>query len=333
MEQPASTPVAHPDVLAYLESREPTATWRTGDVQALRREARTEALAVRGDLSSVADVQAVTIGGRQCRLYLPHVPDGGKDGVGAHPGDFDDIVLWVHGGGWVHGDLDCYAGVARAIAAQSGRPVLAVTYRLVPEFRYPAALDDVWAAVEWATERYAHVALAGDSAGGNLVAVTAIKARDAGIRLAAQVLVYPMVDSTAETEYKLAFRERYASFANQQDFGAATFERIDQLWKEYAPDLATRTQPWVSPMHASSLYGLAPAVIVTAEHDILRGEAESYAGRLREHGVPVTMLEFPGQVHGFFQMRSVITDAHRAMSLVVDSLEDEFRRHVSTTSA
>lgn len=332
MEQPASSAVAHPDVLAYLNAREPTATWRTGDVEALRREARAEALAVRGDLSGVGDVRAVTIGGRQARLYLPLLPGGGGD-AGIHSTDCDDIVLWVHGGGWVHGDLDCYAGVTRAIAAESGRPVLAASYRLVPEHRYPAALEDVWAALEWATERYPHVALAGDSAGANLVAVTALKARDAGISLAAQVLVYPMVDSTAETEYKLAFRERYASFANQQDFGAATYQRIDQLWKEYAPDPTTRTQPWVSPMHASSLHGLAPAVIVTAEHDILRGEAEMYAERLREHGVPVTMLEFPGQVHGFFQMRSVITDAHRAMKLVVESLDDEFRRHGSPASA
>ena len=305
----SATPVPNDEVRRYLETVRPDSTWRTGDIAALRRQTRAEALAVRGALTPMAAVDEVVAGGVRCRLYRPTSPGPGRS-----------AVMWIHGGGWIHGDLDCYEGVTRALAAASGAPVLAVAYRLAPEHPFPAGLEDVWAALEWASSRFDRIAIAGDSSGGNLVAATAIKARDLRVALALQVLIYPVLDSSAETPYKARFRDRYTTFAGQTEFGTTAFDRINYIWEQYVPEPARRIEPYASPARVSSLRGVAPAVIVTAEHDILRGEAESYAERLRADGVPVARYEFPGQIHGFFQMRGVLSDAHRAMELVADAV-------------
>ena len=308
-------PVPHDEVRKYFDGLGSTSvTWRSGDVAALRAETRTEAMAVRGPLEPIAGVEDIAVGATPCRLYRPITSD--SDSHAATGG----VAVWVHGGGWVHGDLDSYEGVTRALAAASGVPVLAMAYRLAPERPFPAALDDVWAVVEWATNHFSHVALAGDSSGGNLVAATAIRARDAGVPLALQVLIYPVLDSSDATPYKLRFRDRYTTFAGQPDFGPTAFDRINSIWAHYIPEPALRVQPYASPMRASSLRGVAPAVVITAEHDILRGEAEDFVERLRADGVPVTLHEFAGQIHGFFQMRAVLSDAHRAMELVGDAI-------------
>lgn len=326
MEQDAAlgaAPTPQEEVRRYLEATGSDSTWRTGDIAALRARTRAEALSVRGPLAPVASVDTLVAGGAHCRLYRP---------VAAAPAN--GVVVWIHGGGWIHGDLDCYEGVTRAMAAATGYPVLAVAYRLAPEWPFPAALDDVWAALRWAAERFDRVAMAGDSSGGNLVAATALRARDSGVRLDLQALVYPVLDSVATTPYKLGFRERYASFAGQRDFGSTAFDRIANIWEQYVPDPAQRMQPYASPMHATSLRGVAPAVVVTAEHDFLRGEDEQYVQRLRADGVPATLHEFPGQIHGFFQMRGVLTDAHRAMELVADAISNTFEqpRHARDTN-
>ncbi|WP_432824478.1 alpha/beta hydrolase [Dactylosporangium sp. CA-092794] len=305
----------HDEVRRYFEDAGSDSAWPTADIAALRAWTRAEALSVRGPLEPVAAVDAFVVAGAHCRLYRP-VPQG------PHP---PGVVVWVHGGGWIHGDLDCYEGVTRAMAASSGAAVLAVEYRLAPELPFPAALDDVWAALRWATSRFDRVAMAGDSSGGNLVAAAAIRARDAGVPLDLQVLVYPVLDSVAETPYKLRFRDRYAGFAGQPDFGSTAFDRIKYIWEQYVPDPVMRTHPYTSPMRAASLRGVAPAVVVTAEHDILRGEAEHYVQRLQADGVPASLHGFPGQIHGFFQMRGPLTDAHRAMELVAAAIRDALR--------
>ncbi len=322
METDATTPaydvpVPADEVRRYLEASQPDTTWRTGDVAALRMQTRAEALAVRGELEPVAAIDEHSIGGVPCRLYQPAAAVA------------SGLIVWVHGGGWTHGDLDCYDGVARALAATSGVPVLAATYRLAPEHPYPAALDDVWTVLEWASARFDRIAMAGDSSGGNLVAATAIKSRDRGVAIALQVLIYPVLDSFASTPYKMGFRDRYAVFAGQADFGLTAFDRLNHIWEQYVPDPARRTDPYASPMRARSLHGVAPAVIVTAEHDFLRGEGEAYAQRLRTDGVAVTLHEFPGQIHGFFQMRGVLSDAHRAMDLVVTDIRTAIRQPTS----
>lgn len=318
-------PVPHQEVRRYFEQ---AATGRerawTRDIGELRRETRAEALAVRGDLEPVASVNPISIAGVPARLYRPAesaqtAADHAEDATGS-------VLIWVHGGGWMHGDLDCYEGVARALANHARCAVLAVDYRLAPEHPFPAGFDDVWAAVEWAAANFSRVGLAGDSSGGNLAAAAAVKARDRGIGIAVQVLVYPVLEPHMDTPYKRAFRTRYASFLNQPEFGAVTFDRIGYIWDTYVPQARLRDCPYVSPLRASSLRGVAPALIITAEHDILRAEAEHYAQRLRDEDVKVAQHDYEGQIHGFFQMRGVMSDARDAMGVAASYVNHEFTR-------
>src|SRR5579859_1270445 len=315
-------PVPHAEVRRYFERSVPTPGWPR-DIEMLRRETREEALAVRGDLELVAAVDAISIAGVPARLYRP-APRPADD---CYPDDAaGNVLVWVHGGGWMHGDLDCYEGVARALANRARCAVLAVDYRLAPEHPFPAGFDDVWAAVEWSAARFGRVGVAGDSSGGNLAAAAALKARDRQMHIAVQLLVYPVLESHMNTRYKRAFRTRYASFLNQPGFGAVTFDRISYIWDTYVPEPSWRDCPYVSPLRASSLRDVAPAVIITAEHDILRREAERYAQRLRDEGVKVAHRNYEGQVHGFFQMRGVMSDAQDAIGIAASYVNHEFTR-------
>jgi len=317
-------PVPHNEVRRYFERTAPgRPTWML-DIEALRRETRDEALAVRGHLERVAAVDAITIAGVPARLYHPARPSAGA----CYPDDdaTGNVLVWVHGGGWMHGDLDCYEGVARALANRARCAVLAVDYRLAPEHPFPAGFDDVWAAVKWSVANFGRVGVAGDSSGGNLAAAAALKARDRGIDIAVQVLVYPVLESHMNTPFKRTFRTRYASFLNQPEFGAVTFDRISYLWDTYVPEPLMRDCPYVSPLRASSLRGVAPAVIITAEHDILRREAEQYAQRLRDEDVKVAHRNYEGQIHGFFQMRGVMSDAQDATDVAASYVNHEFTR-------
>jgi acetyl esterase/lipase len=317
-------PVPHHEVRRYFgRTGSGSAAW-TRDIETLRREAREEALAVRGRLEHVAAVDAISIADVPARLYRPARPAAGACSAGDDA--TGNVLVWVHGGGWMHGDLDCYEGVARALANRARCAVLAVDYRLAPEHPFPAGFDDVWAAVEWSAARFGRVGVAGDSSGGNLAAAAALKARDRGIGIAVQVLIYPVLESHMNTPFKRAFRTRYASFLDQPGFGAVTFDRISYIWDTYLPDPSWRDCPYVSPLHASSLRDVAPAVIITAEHDILRREAEQYAQRLRDEGVRVAHRNYEGQVHGFFQMRGVMSDAQDAIGIAASYVNHEFTR-------
>jgi acetyl esterase len=322
----SATPVPHDEVRRYFEGAGPSPAPWTRDIAALRRETRDEAMAVRGHREPVATMETLSIAGVPSQLYRPAGPPSPGEPSGEPDGSDRNVLVWLHGGGWMHGDLDCYDGVARAFANRTGCSVLAVQYRLAPEQPFPAGFDDVWAALEWSAANFRRVAVAGDSSGGNLTAAVAIKARDRNVGLAAQVLVYPVLESRPDTEFKRAFRARYARFANQPDFGPATADRINYIWETYIPDPAMRDCPYASPAHARTLSGVAPAMIITAEHDILRGEAQEYARRLQADGVPVALRDYPGQIHGFFQMRGVMSAAHDAMNLAASYLKGEFDR-------
>jgi acetyl esterase len=317
-----AVPVPHGEVRRHFERSAPSGPGWTRDIGALRRETREEALAVRGDLEPVAAVDTITIAGVPARLYRP-APQPAR---GGSPDAAGNVLVWVHGGGWMHGDLDCYEGVARALANQARCSVLAVDYRLAPEHPFPAGFDDVWAAVEWSAANFGQVCVAGDSSGGNLAAAAALKARDRQIDIAVQVLVYPVLESHMNTHSKRAFRTRYAGFLNQPEFGTVTFDRISYIWDTYVPEPHQRDCPYVSPLRADSLRGVAPAVIITAEHDILRTEAQEYAHRLRDADVRVAHHDYAGQVHGFFQMRGVMSDAHDAIGVVASHVNHEFTR-------
>jgi acetyl esterase len=210
------------------------------------------------------------------------------------------VIVYYHGGGWVIGSIDEWDTLARKLAERTSAAVALVDYRLAPEHRYPVAADDCYAALEWVAGRKAAIAgrdvplvVAGDSAGGNLAAVTAIRARDRrGPRIDLQVLVYPVTDADFD-------RPSYRDPENQL---LLTREGMLWFWDHYLPDAARRTEPDASPLHAASLAGLPPAVVLTAEHDVLRDEGEEYARRLAEAGVAVQHKRYPGQMHAFFSL-------------------------------
>jgi acetyl esterase len=233
-------------------------------------------------------------------------------------GDIGALVVYYHGGGWVIGNIDEYDNLARTLANSLHAAVVNVDYRLAPEHRYPAAADDAWTALQWAHTEAAEIAggpvpliVMGDSAGGNLSAVVAQKARDAGgPELAAQVLIYPVTDADLDND-------SYTDPANQL---MLTREGMIWFWDHYAPDLASRANPDASPLQASDFAGLPPAIVVTAEHDVLREEGEAYAERLRAAGVPVVHRRFPGQMHGFFPMVNVLPGSADAIAYVTEQL-------------
>jgi len=231
------------------------------------------------------------------------------------------ILVVFHGGGWVIGNVEQYDGIARWIANASGAIVVSVDYRLAPEHPYPAPLDDCWTAVQWAAAHASElggdatrIAVGGDSAGGNLAAVCALLARDAGgPELALQALVYPACDVDFETASYVANAEGYLLDRDQMQwfFDCYTTGHVDP------------TDWHVSPLRASDLGGVAPAVILTAEYDPLRDEGAAYADRLREAGVAVEYRCFEGMIHSFFGLPAF--DAARdAMDFVATELRRAF---------
>ncbi|TCC62034.1 alpha/beta hydrolase [Kribbella pittospori] len=304
-------PRPHAQVEAFLAGARPSPDPWDADIGVVRADAREKVLAVTGQPSPVASVESVDADGVRGRLYRP---------TGAET----DVLVWAHGGGWIHGDLDTADGVVRALANRAGCAVLSIDYRLAPEHPFPAGFDDAWTAVTWARRRFGSVSVGGDSSGGNLAAAVALRARDEGVELANQLLVYPALDSTEDTEYKLAFRQRYATFAGRTGFGANSYRRLQYIWATYVPDPEARTASYASPLHAESVDRAAPATVITAEHDFLRGEAEDYVRRLEEAGVPVELHEYAGQIHGFFEMFAVMTDAHHAVGVAGDAVRRAF---------
>lgn len=307
------TPVPHPEVRDYLQRSAPSPDPWVVEISTVRAHARQHALAVRGELAAVASVETVDADGVPGRLYRP---------LGAER----ELLIWAHGGGWMHGDLDSCEAVSRALGIRVECAVLAVDYRLAPEHPFPAGLDDVWTAAGWGQRTFDSVAVGGDSSGGNLAAAVALRARDEGLDLAAQLLVYPVLDSSLDTDFKLRFRRRYDTFAGQRGYGPNTYQRLTFIWDSYAPEPSVRASPLASPLRAAKLRGVAPAILVTAEHDFLRGEAEDYVRRLRAEQVPVRIHNYPGQIHGFFEMLGVLSDAERAVAAAGRDLRQAFDR-------
>jgi acetyl esterase len=228
-------------------------------------------------------------------------------------------VAFFHGGGWVLGSIETHDGTCRALANRSGAVVVSVDYRLAPESRFPAAVDDCMAATRWVYDNAAglgvdgsRLAVAGDSAGGNLAAVVAQLARDGGgPPLRFQLLIYPATDARMQT-------------ASITENGEGYFlTRADMTWF-YGHYGAPPEDPRVSPLLRDDLTGLPPAMVITAQYDPLLDEGDAYAARLRDAGVAVTHLPCPGMIHGFFGMPAQIdaagTVVHRAGSALAGAL-------------
>jgi len=304
-------PMPSDQALAFVLAQAEKPPFWERDIAEVRREYHEESVAAFGDPEAVASVDEVTAGGVPARLYRP---------VGGEA----NVLVWVHGGAWVVGDLDTEDGLARALANRAACAVLSIDYRRSPEHRYPAALDDAWAATQWAAEQFDAVAIGGDSAGGNLAAAIALRARDRSVDLALQLLVYPMLDYRVDSPSYNDYADTYKEFAGFAGFGARTQEGIGRVWDVYLPNAALRTEAEVSPFRAPSLSGVAPALIITAEHDILRGESEDYARRLEADGVPALVLNYQGQVHGFFRMLKEMADARDAVDQSAGALGRAF---------
>ncbi|MCF6471446.1 alpha/beta hydrolase [Nonomuraea sp. MG754425] len=254
---------------------------------------------------------------------LPFVRDESAEGVPiriyrAVRGDAPlPVVVYFHGGGWVLGSVRRNDATARDLAIRTGAVVVSVDYRLAPEHPFPAAADDAWTVVRDIFARPAfyqsngRVAVSGDSAGGNLAAVAAWQARDAGLRLAHQVLVYPVLDVAMDTP-------SYTRFA--KGFGLDA-EEMAWFARQYA-DGVDPADPRLSPLRLPDLSGLAPATVVTAGCDVLRDEGERYAERLTEAGVPVELRRFEGAVHTFYVLPGLFDQAIEAREYVADRLRE-----------
>lgn len=252
------------------------------------------------------EAEDITIAGRPARRYQPV---GGPKAEAA--------LLYFHGGGFVIGDLDTHDPHCRAIAAESGSVVVALEYRLAPEHPYPAAIQDGLAALEWLVAEYSGwtLGVAGDSAGGTLAAVTALQARDRGIGLALQMLIYPAVDQAGDFPSRRRLADGY--LLTQADIDWFTEQYFGQ---SHSPVL----EPDASPLRAPSHAGLAPALVMTCGFDPLVDEGSAYAEALDKAGVKVRHVRLEGSIHGCLGLggylssgRAGLAEMCRAWSLFV----------------
>ena len=223
------------------------------------------------------------------------------------------VITYLHGGGWVLGDVDSHDWACRTLAASLGAVVVSVDYRRAPEFPYPAPLSDAVAAARWTARSFPgrdHV-IAGDSAGASLALGVALDARDTGdAEFAAQLLVYPPVDPSL----------RIASACEHAEGYLLTVADMAWYYEMYVPDLQRRSEPAVDLLNAD-LLDLPPTVLATAEFDPLRGEGEELAGKLRAAGVPVRHVPGPGLVHGYFLMQDIVPAAAACSRQVLRELD------------
>ncbi|GAA4155666.1 alpha/beta hydrolase [Actinomadura keratinilytica] len=306
----------HPQTVRYLEMLAPLAALE-GQEPALAETRRAAEAALRArprrgrELPHVADLSVPGGGGAaRVRLYRPEPPGGAPL----------PALVYLHGGGWVLGGLDSVDDACRDLAAATGCAVVSVGYRLAPEHPFPAAVRDAWAvtaAVAREPGRFgadpAAVAVGGDSAGGNLAAAVALIARDRGLRLAHQLLVYPVTDTALDTP-------SYAAYGRGYGLDAAAMARCLEMYRGGADP----SDPLLAPLRAPDLSGLAPATVITAELDVLRDEGEAYARRLAEAGVPVELRRYEGVVHSFFLLPEHFDAAVDALRFAAGRLRAAF---------
>jgi acetyl esterase len=296
-----------PDVRVFLEAIAASGMYPvTGDPLDIRTRYNGVPVAAIEGIHRIEDIDVPTEAGRlRLRVYT------------ARDDDHAPALLAFHGGGWVVGDLLWMEAQCRNLAKAAECKVVSVEYRLAPEARFPAPVEDAYAALEFVEANAGRlgidagrIAVYGQSAGGNLVAALALVTRDrSGPALALQIPVYPVLDSNFNSP----------SYLEWGSGPGLTREQMEWYWDHYV-DPADRVNPYVSPIHAESLAGVAPALVITAEADVLQHEGQAYAERLRADGVVVVHTMYPGMHHGFLNLTQLFPKAQAAFDQIVTAL-------------
>ncbi len=309
-----------PDVLRYFDAVKalglpPVSDLSPGEARALYREGGRRNGGPPREMAEVRDLAAPGPGGAiPLRLYRPRgAPERGAP-----------ALVFLHGGGWVIGDLDSHDGVCRRIADEAGCLVVAVDYRLAPEHPAPAAAEDATAALHWIAGHAheigadpARLAVGGDSAGGSLSAVAAIAASEMAVKLCCQILIYPSVDNRSAPP-------DYPSRAVNRGVPPLTPEVLAWFTGHYLPEPRLREDWRQSPIAAPDLSGLPPALVIVAERDPLHSEGLAYADALEAAGVEVRRHDVPGMIHGFITMGGVMAAAGPAFAAIAAELRARF---------
>jgi acetyl esterase/lipase len=301
-------PVLDPQIQAVLDEQAAAGVKGPGDVTPEELRAQFVELSkqqwgdVSDELHSVEDVDAE---GVPIRIYRPVETD-----------EPSMALVYFHGGGWVVGSIDTHDGITRAIARRAGIVVVSVDYRLAPEHPFPAALEDAWTATQWVSNHAEELKLdldrigvGGDSSGGNLAAVVARRGRDHAVPVALQLLLYPVISYAFDTPSYSYFSQGYG----------LTRDGMRWYWDQYLGG-ADSTNPDVSPSQVADLRRLPRAIVVTAEADVLRDEAESYAQRMFLSTVETEGYRYDGMVHGFLRMAGKVERSNAAFDELAESI-------------
>lgn len=276
---------------------------RTLPIATVRRNAIAKAVMgkARTEIGSVTDQNIPSEGGElPLRIYTP-------EGTGPFP-----AIVYFHGGGWATNNLDTHDELCRKLSTETGTVVVSADYRLAPEAKFPAGINDAAAAVKWTFQHAAdlnadtnRILVAGDSSGGNFAAALCLRFRDEnGPPIAGQILYYPV------TDYYDSCAQSYRSFSEGYGLTAAD---MAWFWDLYLPDKAAANDPYASPLRAKDIKGLPPALVITAEYDPLVDEGHAYAMRLQEAGVPTRYNCYSGTIHGFLIVPALAEDTARAV--------------------
>jgi len=298
-----------PDVAAVIEEFEAMGIppWHSLSVSCARR--LEDEIFSAGEGPAVRTVRTLAIDGpggeMPVRVYRPAVEE-------------PPAIVFYHGGGWTLGTLDSADDICRELAARSGALVASVDYRLAPEHPFPAAVDDAMAALEWVSTHAGalgadpgRLGVAGTSAGGNLAAATALRARDREVDLDGQFLLYPIADHGFETD----------SYREHADSPLLSRADMRWFWDQYLRSPVDAANPCASVLRAPDLSGVAPATVLTAGFDVLREEGVAYADRLDDAGVPTTHRHYPGLTHGFLSMTDDVEAADGAMDRLAEQVQ------------
>jgi acetyl esterase len=299
----------HPQVAQLLEraAKSPLPPYYEVPAHIARRIYRDTRSALAPKPPEVAEARLILAPGPVAlRYYRPH---------GAKAEEQLPALLYIHGGGWVIGDLDTHDVLCRQLANGARCAVYAADYRLAPEHPFPAAVDDCVAALKFVAGRHRRVAVGGDSAGGNLATVVALQARDhGGPEIAFQLLIYPATDQRGE----------HPSVARNGEGYLLTKKAMDYFQAQYLPQKSDFPDWRASPLLAKSLAGLPPAYVITAGYDPLLDEGRAYAERMAREGVDIAYREYPDMVHGFILFGGVLDTANAAVAECCDKLRNAY---------